>query len=148
VPVADTQLLFGLDPKDRHHGRVMELIAATPGLVVPDTAVLEFAMVLRARGRSAAEVSEACAALIAELADHDVGEASTIDLAMIVDAAEIEQGTGLSYFDAMIAASARALDSVVVSDDDSFERVQGLERIPVAPGRGRRATRDRAGRDP
>ena len=59
MPVADTQLVFGLNPADRHHRAVMDLIRGTQRLVVPDTAVLEFTSVLRARGSQVSEVSEA-----------------------------------------------------------------------------------------
>ena len=141
MPVADTQLLFGLNPADRHHRAVMEVINRTPLLVVPDTAVLEFTSVLRARGSPLQDVSDACGALMAILLENRVAEARTLGIGMLMDAAGLECGSGLSYFDAMIAASARSVDSVVVSDDDAFDRVPGLERIPITPARKRKSSR-------
>ncbi len=44
-------------------------------------------------------------------------------------AAEIEGEEGTDYFDAGVAAEAKALDGLVVSTDRAFDKLQGVKRI-------------------
>jgi len=41
---------------------------------------------------------------------------------------EIEERYGLTFFDSFIAASTFRLDSVLVSDDRSFDKLPGMKR--------------------
>ncbi|MEM2849951.1 MAG: hypothetical protein QXI36_06735 [Candidatus Bathyarchaeia archaeon] len=52
MPVADTELLFALNPRDHRHKHTIRLLKELSGLMVPDTALLEFQAVLRVRGRN------------------------------------------------------------------------------------------------
>ncbi|MHA1363959.1 MAG: type II toxin-antitoxin system VapC family toxin [Candidatus Freyarchaeota archaeon] len=132
MPVADTELIFALNPNDRKHSAALEALTIK-GLEVLDTALLEFRAVLRARGRKASEVASAVESLSYILKRSGVREAHTLNTGLIINQAEIEEKYGLTYFDSLIAASTLKLDGVVVSDDADFDRVPGLERIPITP---------------
>jgi len=133
LPVADTELLFALNPKDRRHEKALATLSMR-NLKVPDTALFEFQAVLRARGRKAAEVARAMAAL-KQVFGRKIKEAATITTKLFMMQAEIEEKYGLSYFDSLVEASALMLDGIVVSDDKAFDRVEGLRRVPLGGGK-------------
>ena len=133
MPVADTEFLFALNPKDHKHQHAMRLIKEITDIMVPDTAALEFQVVLRARGRSPSQVKMALLALHEALTRSNVEEAKTVSTSLLAFQSELEERYGLSYFDSLIAASALTLDRQVISDDDAFERVPNLKRIPLSP---------------
>ncbi|MBS7611632.1 PIN domain-containing protein [Candidatus Bathyarchaeota archaeon] len=132
MPIADTEFLFALNPKDRRHDYAIRLLKELNGLMVPDTAVLEFQAVLRARGRSPSQVRMALLALHDILMQNGVKEVKTLSLSLLAFQSELEDRYGLSYFDSLIAASALTLDRQVVSDDEAFDRVSNLKRIPLS----------------
>lgn len=134
MPVADTELLFAVNPRDHKHQHAMKLLKELDGVVVPDTAILEFQVVLRARGRSPLEVKMALLALLEALARFGVKEAKTISVSLLAFQCELEEGYGLSYFDSLIASSASILDRRIVSDDSVFDRVPDIRRIPLSSG--------------
>lgn len=130
MPVIDTEVLFGFNPDDKKHKQVLKILS-TEGLKVSDTALFEFQVVLRARGRNPVEVSTAMKALKHIFESRKIKEASTMSTDLFIKQTEIEEKYGLSYFDSLIAASALAVDSRIVSDDTAFYRVPGLSRIPL-----------------
>lgn len=132
MPAADTELIFALNPRDPKHGDALRKLGEVPGLVVPDTALLEFQAVLRSRGRTPSQVRAALLALRQILSQHGVEEASTLSTRLLIDQCELEERYGLSCFDSLLAASALALDRRIVSDDRAFDRVPGLERVPLS----------------
>jgi len=101
--------------------------------MVPDTAALEFQVVLRARGRSPSQVKMALLALHEFLTRSNVKEVKTMSMSLLAFQSELEERCGLSYFDSLVAASALTLDRQVVSDDDAFDRIPDLKRIPLSP---------------
>ncbi|KYH41903.1 MAG: PilT domain-containing protein [Candidatus Bathyarchaeota archaeon B63] len=132
MPVADTEFLFALNPRDRKHQHAMRLLRELSGLMVPDTAILEFQVVLKARGRRPSQVRAALLALHEVLMRSDVREVKTISTGLLASQSELEERYGLSYFDSLIAASALTLDRQVVSDDEALDEVPGLRRIPIS----------------
>ena len=132
MPVADTDFLFALNPRDRKHQHAMRLLKETSDLMAPDTAALEFQIVLRARGRSPSQVKMALLALHEALTRSNVKEVKTVSITLLALQSELQERYGLSYFDSLIAASALALDRRVISDDEAFERVPNLQRIPLS----------------
>lgn len=136
MPVLDTEVLFALRSKDKHHSSanrtLRELTSEGSKLYATDSAILEFQLVLRSSGKPSDEVRHALLALKVKLESYGITEVLTLGLDVLALQAELEEKHELSYFDSMIAASATALDSAVVSDDDAFERVPGLKRIPLA----------------
>lgn len=129
MPIVDTEFLFALAPLDRKHERAMESLSIR-NLRVPDTALFEFQIVLRARGRKADEVAKAIVA-IREILGRTAREVQTISTDLFLKQAEIEIKYELSYFDSLIAASALLTDAMIVSDDRDFDRVPGLNRIII-----------------
>jgi predicted nucleic acid-binding protein len=132
MPVADTEFLFALNPKDCKHQNAIRLLKEVSNLMVPDTAALEFQAVLRARGRNPSQVKMALLALYEVLKRNNVKEAKTLSLSLLAFQSEIEENYGLSYFDSLLAASALTLDRQVISDDYAFDKVPGLKRIPLS----------------
>jgi len=131
MPVADTELLFAMNPRDRKHKDAINLLKEVNGLVVPDTAILEFQIVLRARGRSPSQVRIALLALHEVLTQNNVKEVKTLSVSLLAFQSELEEKYRLSYFDSLIAASALTLDRQVVSDDESFDRIPNIKRVPI-----------------
>jgi len=129
MPIVDTEFLFALAPLDRKHERAMESLSIK-NLRVPDTALFEFQIVLRARGRKAGEVAKAIEA-VREILGKTAREIKTISTGLFLKQAEVEIKYGLSYFDSLIAASALITDAMIVSDDRDFDRVPGLKRILI-----------------
>ena len=134
MPVADTEVLFAVSPKDPRHLDAMRIFKENGALVVPDTAVFEFQTVLRARGMPPSDVKMALLAIHEALRRNDIEEASTMDTRLLALQCELEDRHGLSYFDSLIAASSLVLDRKVVSDDAAFDRVPDLKRIPLSKG--------------
>lgn len=132
MPVADTEFLFALNPRDPKHTYAMRLLKELSGLMVPDTAVLEFQIVLRTRGRSPSQVRMVLLALYEALIRSSVKEVKTLSLNLLAFQSELEDRYGLSYFDSLIAASALTLDRQIVSDDEAFDIIPDLKRIPLS----------------
>jgi len=135
MPVTDTDFLFALNPRDHKHQHAVRLFKELRDLVVPDTAALEFQVVLRARGRSPSQVKMALLALHEALTRGGAKEVKTVNTSLLALQSELEDRYGLSYFDSLIAASALTLDSQVVSDDEAFSKIPDLKRIPLSPTR-------------
>jgi len=132
MPVADTEVLFALNPKDPRHQDAMRTFKEIVPLMVPDTAVFEFQTVLRARGTPPSETKVALLAIHEAMRRSHIEEVSTMDTRLLAFQCELEDQHGLSYFDSLIAASSLVLDRVVVSDDEAFDRVPDLKRIPLS----------------
>lgn len=131
MPVADTEVLFAFSPSDPKHSRAMRLLGSRTDVVAPDVAALEFQIVLRARGRKISDVKTAMLALHEALARYGVKEVQTLSSSSLALRCELEEKYGLSYFDSLVAVAALALDRKVVSSDEAFDNVPGLERIPL-----------------
>jgi len=131
MPVADTELLFALNPRDRKHEKALRILSTVRGIKIPDTAILEFVVVLRARGRKPEEIQAALKALKDLMDRYLLKEAKTIDSELFMKQAEIEERYKLSFFDSLIASSALKLDKTVISDDKAFDAVPELRRIPI-----------------
>ena len=131
MPVADTDLLFALNPRDEKHERAVKIISSVKGIKVPDTALLEFVIVLKARSRSAEEIRDALNALKEIFEMHLIREVKTIDVDLMIKQTEIEERYGLTFFDSLIASSALKLDRTIISDDKAFDKIPELRRIPI-----------------
>ena len=131
MPVADTEVLFALNPKDPKHRGTLNLLEKTEDVIVPDTAILEFQVVLRARGRKPSEVKRALLAIGVALTSHNVKQVKTISASLLALQCELEERYVLSYFDSLVAASVIISDRQVISDDKDFDRIPDLKRIPI-----------------
>jgi len=131
MPVADTEVLFALSPRDPKHQHALRLLKEASNLMVPDTAMLEFQLVLKARGRAPSQVRMAMLALHEALMRNKVMEVKTMSATMLALQCDLEEKHKLSYFDSLIAASALTLDRQLVSDDKAFDRIPDIKRIPL-----------------
>jgi len=131
MPVADTELIFALNPKDPKHKNALRKVKEIRNLKVPDTALLEFQIVLRARGRTSSQVRLALLALRQILSQHNIEEINTLNTKLLITQCGLEEKYGLSYFDSLLAASALALDKQIISDDKAFDKIPGIKRIPI-----------------
>jgi len=132
MPVIDTEVVFALNPRDPKHREALRVLREVPKLTVPDTVLLEFQAVLRSRGRTPSQVRNALLALHQVLVQYGVREVNTLSTNLLVYQCELEEKYKLSYFDSLIATSALILDRQIVSDDEAFDRVPGLKRIPLS----------------
>jgi len=135
MPVADTEVLFAINPKDPRHQHAMRIFKEISSLTAPDTALLEFQTVLRARGTTPSEVKMALLALHEALRRNHMEEVKTVNTSLLALQCELKERYGLSYFDSLIAASALVLDRQIVSDDEAFNRLPDLKRIPLSKTR-------------
>lgn len=132
MPVADTEILFAFNPRDSKHELAINFLERRGDVIAPDSALLEFQIVVRNRRQEASEVRKAMVALREALARYDVKEASTLTSGVLIRQCELEEEHGLSYFDSLVAASALDLDREIISDDEDFDRVPDLERISLS----------------
>ncbi len=131
MPVIDTEVLFALNPRDSKHEHALNLFKEAISLVVPDTAILEFQMVLRGRGSSVSDTKLALGALHEALNLNKVKEVNTLGTNLLALQCKLEERHHFSYIDSLIAASALTLDNVLVSDDDAFKKIPDLTLIPL-----------------
>ena len=134
MPVLDTEVLFALDPKDAHHKDAIRFLGSRDDLVAPDTSLFEYLTVLRTMNVKPGDVKQLLLALTQELDRRGVPQARTIDLMLLTKHCELESDSGLTFFDSLIAASALSLGEAVVSDDEDFDMVPGLQRIRLSKG--------------
>ena len=132
MPVADTELLFLLNPRDPRHKFALRIIEELRGrLYVPDTAILEFEATLRSRGRDLSQIVKAFMGLKRIFIDYSIKEIHTLNSDTILLHLDLMRQYNLSYFDSLIAASAMNIDNTIVSDDKVFDYIVGLKRIPI-----------------
>ncbi len=62
---------------------------------------------------------------------YQVEEVKTVSSSLLAIQCELEETYHLSYFDSLVAASALTADHNIVSDDEAFDRVPELNRIPL-----------------
>jgi predicted nucleic acid-binding protein len=133
--VVDTEVLFGLNPKDRKHDhaidRLSELRRGRKKIFVPDTALLEFHVVLRSYRYSPKVIRTIILGLRSVMEINGVEEAKTINSSLLSRQCEIEERYGLTYFDSLIAASTLELDGEIISDDSAFDKVLSISRTPL-----------------
>ncbi len=132
MPILDTVVLFAAaDPLDRFHKDGVRQLGRVGGkLLVGTFALMEFDVVLKSRGLSAAERMKEMALLMKDYP----GVASSvhpISPSTLYLAALDEQEFGLDYFDSLMAAEAAEHDGEMVSSDRGFDAVPNLKRIPL-----------------
>ena len=88
--VADTELLFAPNPKDRKYDKALKILLMRE-LRVPDTALLEFRIILRARWRSSKEIASAMTALKYVFESYRIKEALTISIELFIKQAELQE---------------------------------------------------------
>ncbi len=131
MPVLDTVVLFGAaDPRDPAHEKSRAYLArlVEPAYYLAGFALFEFDIVMKSR-RFGYRERMVRHALLARDYPASTRKVRPLSPTTIFLAAEIEGEEGTDYFDAGVAAEAKALDGVVVSTDRVFDKLQGVKRI-------------------
>ncbi len=133
MPVLDTVVLFAAaNPADKYHADASSHLARVGRRVkVAAAGLLEFDLVLKARGYSPSSRMREFRSMIEGFPEIEDASGTFAPRTLYVGAA-IEEGFGLDYFDALIAAEALVFDGKLVSSDRDFDSVPGLERIALA----------------
>lgn len=135
MPIVDTQFLFALNPKDKHHTGALNIlekvkIGEVRDLVVTDTAIFEYYLVLRSRGVELEDIKSLFGALNEILGKYGIKELKTLNKDLFVKQISIEKDHDLNFFDSLLAASAENYDHSIISSDKVYDKL-GLKRIPL-----------------
>ncbi len=132
MPVVDTEFLFALNPRNLKHNYALNILREYSGkLLVPDTVLSEFIVVLRSHGKNLQEVKEALKALKKIFSTYNLKEVSTINTHLLIIHVDIMKKYGLTFFDSLIAASTLIVGDTIISDDSDFDKIPDLKRIPL-----------------
>jgi len=130
MPVLDTVVLFAaLSKADPRHEKAlyyMGKLLEEEDYYISAMALVELDVVLKSRRFSDEQRMDVFALLAADYPNARISPLSPMTFYL---AAKIEKEYGLEYFDACVAAEALLLDGVVVSTDQTLDRVAGLRRI-------------------
>ena len=134
MPVLDTEVLFAFNPKDKHHKyakKLLELIRAGKigDVHITDVALLEFVTVLRSKGMGVNAICRLLRSLEAIVARYGIVETCTLSVEVLLKGMDFLQ-KGVSFFDALIAASAENVDGIIISNDAIYDKL-GLRRIAL-----------------
>ena len=123
----DTLIAF-VNPADRLHryaDKIFKKIVSGKlrDVRIATSALLEYELVLKSRGYSEAEIRKDISAFKSLVKEVPI----TSDV--IVKASELREKYSLTYFDSLHAATAILTDSVLISSDRDFERVEEVEVV-------------------
>lgn len=123
--LVETEFLFGVNPKDRRHPQVAEILQLIKRKKPGDfwfcaSAVLEMGLVLKSRGLSADQIEETLFLVKEKLIESNVLEAwlSSDD---IIRLHELLRRFDVEYFDAMHAAIALGRNATLVTEDKVYK---------------------------
>ena len=119
MPVLDTVVLFGAaNPKDPYHKKSIEHLArlTEPNYYIAGFALFEFDIVMKSRGFSLKE-RMLRHALLARDFPASTSKVRSLSPTTLYLAVDIEGTQRIDYFDAGVAAEAKALDGLVISTD-------------------------------
>ena len=131
MPVLDTVVLFGaVDPKDTTHDKSKRYLTrlSQPDYYLAGFAILEFDIVMKSRGLDHRE-RMLRHALLAKDYPASTDKVRPVSPTTLYLAAKIEGEERTDYFDAGVAAEAKALDGGVVSTDRVFDKLKGIKRL-------------------
>ncbi|OYT40179.1 MAG: hypothetical protein B6U89_02965 [Desulfurococcales archaeon ex4484_58] len=134
MPVIDTEFLFALSPHNPKHKYALNILEKYMGkLLVPDTVLFEFLIVLRSYGRSSQDIRDALKALRKIFSIYSIKEMYTINTHLLIIHIDLMEKYGLPFFDSLIAASTLIIGDEIISDDRDFDKIPDLKRIPLTP---------------
>jgi len=131
VPIIELDLLIAfINRTDKLHDiatNIFKMIidGALENVAVPVSAYLEYELILKSRGYSEDFIRTDLEAF------KNLENLGIIPLTLdiIIRASRLRREYGLSYFDSLHAASALYHDGKIISRDEAYDRVVGLERI-------------------
>ncbi len=138
MPILDTEVIFAFNPKDKHHKHALDLLREIKSgklrnIVIPDTAILEFITVLKAKGVTIEGILLLLNALKTIMKEYSIKETKTLGIETLTLALHFMK-KGASFFDALLAASAKIIDNTIISDDTIYDHL-GVQRIPFGEER-------------
>lgn len=127
MPGLDTQVLFAFNPRDKHHDRVVKLLrdirmGKIGDVYVTDAALLEFVVVMKSRGYANQQIKKALLAVQRILVRYGISYRRTLNTSVFIDALSF-MDQDVSFFDALIAASIKNIDNVIISSDKIYEKI-------------------------
>ena len=134
MPVLETDFLKALiDPKDELHfnaNRALEKLSREKDWKLASTAILELDLILKSRDFSKAERRDIFDALSAKIPENSILK---LNLRVAKKACELQDKYAFAnfYFDSLHLAIALAHDSIIISSDESFDKVKEAKRIPL-----------------
>jgi len=126
MPGLDTQVLFAFNPRDKHHDRAVKLLRDIRmgkiwDVYVTDAALLEF-VVMKSRGYANQQIKKALLAVQRILVRYGISYRRTLNTSVFIDALSF-MDQDVSFFDALIAASIKNIDNVIISSDKIYEKI-------------------------
>jgi predicted nucleic acid-binding protein len=130
--LVETEFLFGINPSDRWHNKVMqilELFKKREGgeLRFSASALLEMSLVLQSRGLRMEKIEETLFLAKQKLFESNVLE-EWLNSDDVIRAYELLKKFDVEYFDAMHAAVALGRNAVLVTNDKVYETL-GVKTI-------------------
>ena len=127
MPGLDTQVLFAFNPKDRHHSRAIKLLKDIQTRRIRDVyvtavALLEFVVVMKSKGYTNQQIKKALLALQRILVQYGIQYKKTLNTSIFIDALSF-MDWGASFFDALLAASIKSINNMIVSSDKIYEKI-------------------------
>lgn len=132
IPILDTEILFAFNPKDKHHKHAKKLLnkiknGEIKNVYITDSALLEFITVLRSREFSLNQIRILLTSLDVIITRYGLKEALTLNLTTLLKTLELMK-TGVTFFDALLAASSKKIDNTIISDDKIYDTLN-INRI-------------------
>lgn len=122
MPVVDTDFLIAVDHEHRAAMRMADDMRRSPQVVfIPAAVWMEYLVGRSLKDRAATVTGLGQAAVL-----HGFGRAEADEGIRIYDALEA-MGQPLAWHDLQVAATARSLGEPLVSNDQAFRRVPGLQ---------------------
>ena len=133
MPVIELDMLIAfVNSSDRHHAAADNLFlkikeGKIKDVSVASSAYLEYELVHKSTGQSERETREELRmfGIYPNLGEEEM------NLEVLVEASRLREVYGLTFFDSLHAASALMKDGKIISRDECYDRVKGLERVEV-----------------
>jgi len=132
IPILDTEILFAFNPKDKHYKHAKKLLnkiknGEIKNVYNTDSALLEFITVLRSRGFGLNQIRILLTSLDVIITRYGLKEALTLNLTTLLKTLELMK-TGAAFFDALLAASSKKIDNIIISDGKIYDTLN-INRI-------------------
>ncbi|MHA1973458.1 MAG: type II toxin-antitoxin system VapC family toxin [Candidatus Hodarchaeales archaeon] len=128
MPFIETDMLFGfLNSKDSHHEVATEILMKLGSdlkLSLPSSVLLEMELIYKSEGREEDLIAHMSNLLSIEGLNITALTPETILLAI-----SLQKEYGLSFFDSHHVSSSLQGDGIIISTDQAFKSIEGLELI-------------------
>ena len=131
--VVETEFLFGLVPRDLKNATVekaLDLIKER-GIDVRCLAsgILEVVFVAKSFGKEEGEIRGAVSAMLSKMREHGIGSVESIGVNDILGCLSLRELYATTFYDSLHASSALNRSATLISNDKTYDKIDGLERI-------------------